>query len=103
MNEAVAVHAPADAGFIQKSHRALFDNARANPAEHIVGRLPLQNDIVDAMTMQKLPEQKTCRPSADDGDLRSPPVKHPSRPQAASLPPAIMIDERFRAIRSNPK
>ena len=59
MHEAVLVHAGADAGLVEQIHGALLDDAGAHPAEHIGAGLPLQDDVVDAVAMQKLPEQQT--------------------------------------------
>jgi hypothetical protein len=55
-----------------------------------------------AAALQELAKQKTRRSGADDGDLRSHLVKLPAAPAGQFLP-TIMIDEKFRAIRSNRK
>jgi hypothetical protein len=56
VDEAVGMHPLADASFVQQIHRDLFDNAGAHAAEHMIGGLPLQNDIVDASTLEELTE-----------------------------------------------
>ena len=56
VDQTVGVHPIADAGLVQQIHRDLFDDARADAAEHMVGGLPLQDDIVDASTLQELAE-----------------------------------------------
>jgi|SRR6516164_4787961 len=71
VDEAVGMHAGADAGLIQKIHRDPFDNAGAHAAEHMIGSLPFQNDIRDAVFVEQLTEQKSCRTGANDDDLRS--------------------------------
>ncbi len=40
-------------------------------AQHVVAAAPLEDDVVDAGTRQKLAEQKAGRAGADDGDLCS--------------------------------
>lgn len=46
-NKALAVCARAGAGFIEQDHGSFLEQAGANPAEYIVRRLPLQDDVVD--------------------------------------------------------
>jgi len=65
------MHPRADAGFVEQTHRALFDDAGANTAEHVFGGLPFQDNVVDAMLVQELTEQKPGRSGADNGDLGS--------------------------------
>jgi len=56
VDETIGMHPHADAGLVQQINRDLFDNAGAYAAEHMVGGLPLQDDIVDAPTLQELAE-----------------------------------------------
>ena len=69
VQQAVRVHADADACFVEQVHRDLFDDAGANAAEDILASLPLQNDVIDAVPMQELTEQESRRAGADNGDL----------------------------------
>src|ERR1700733_11805489 len=98
MDQAVAMHALPDTGFVEQIHGDLLDDAGTDAAKHIVRSLPLQDHIRDAMAMQKLPEQQACRARSDDGDLRSHSLKH--LPQVgfavrSRSPAAIMIDDRL--------
>jgi hypothetical protein len=49
MDQALAMGAPAGADLVEQRYRALFEQAGANPAEHIFRRLALQNDVVDTI------------------------------------------------------
>jgi hypothetical protein len=49
MDEALAMGPPAGADLVEQRHGALFEQAGANPAEHIFRRLALQNDVVDTI------------------------------------------------------
>ena len=66
MHQAFAMRARAGADLIEQRHRALFEQAGADAAEHIVGRLAFQDDVVDAVAVQQLSEQQSRRPGADD-------------------------------------
>src|SRR5215831_11701047 len=98
MDETIGMHAPADTGFIQQIHRDLFDNAGAHAAEYVVGGLPLQDDIVDASTLQELAEEQPGRTGADNDDLSSHFRQNTTRLGAAGLivlsPP---LDEQVSA------
>ena len=52
MDQPLAVRARAGADFVEQRHRAFFQQAGADAAEHIVRRLALQDDIVDAVSVQ---------------------------------------------------
>jgi hypothetical protein len=56
VDETVGVHPLADAGLVQQIHRDLFDDAGTHAAKHMVGGLPLQDDIADAATLEELAE-----------------------------------------------
>jgi len=56
VDETIGMHPRADAGLVQQIHRDLFDDAGAHAAEHMVGGLPLQDDIIDASTLEELAE-----------------------------------------------
>ena len=66
MDQALAVRARAGADLIEQRHRAFFEQAGADAAEHIVRRLALQDDVVNAVAVQQLPQQQSRRPRADD-------------------------------------
>jgi len=55
-----------DADLFQQADRALFQHAGADPRQHVIAVLALQDDVVDADTMQQLSEQHAGRPRADD-------------------------------------
>ncbi len=61
MDKPLAVRAPAGADLIEQPHRAFLEQPGADPAKHVVRRLPLKNDVVDAVGVQQLPEQQTRR------------------------------------------
>ena len=48
VDQPLAVRARAGADFIEQRHRALFQKAGADAAEHIFRRLAFQDDVVDA-------------------------------------------------------
>ena len=55
MDQALAVGARAGADFVEQRHRALFQKAGADAAEHVFRRLALQDDVVDAVAVKQLP------------------------------------------------
>ncbi len=69
MHQAVAMHAGADAGLVEQVHRDLLDHAGTDATEHVVGGLPLENDVIDAVLVKELAEQQPCRARSDNGDL----------------------------------
>ena len=69
VHQPLGVQARAHAGFVEHRDGALFENAGANAAEHVLGRALLENDVVDAGALQQLPEQQAGGAGADDGDL----------------------------------
>ena len=69
VDKAVTVHARADARFVEEVHCHLFDHAGADAAEHVFAGVSLDNDVVDAVALEKLAEQQSGRPGADNGDL----------------------------------
>ena len=71
VNDAVGMHAGADAGFVQQIHRDLLDDTGADPTKDVGGGLALQDDGVDAVPVQQLAEQQAGRSGADDDDLRT--------------------------------
>src|SRR6185437_744423 len=71
-------HTLADTSGFEQLYRTGLDDSGADAAEHMLGRLPLENDVVDTFLAQELPEQQARRPGADDDD---------SCPQAPSAHP----------------
>ena len=69
MDEALAVQAVGDAGFLHQAHQPGFQHARADAAQHIVPRLAFQHHGLDAVAVQKLAQQQPGWPAADDDDL----------------------------------
>jgi hypothetical protein len=69
MHQAILMHVIADARFVEQVHGDLLDDAGADPTEHVFGGLPLEDDVVDALSVQQLAEQQSRRTGADDGDL----------------------------------
>ena len=65
------MHALAHAGFVHQVDGDLLENAGADPAEHIVGALPLEDDGVDAGLVKQLAQQQPGRARSDDGDLNA--------------------------------
>ena len=59
MHETVGMHAGADPGLVEQVHRDPLDHAGTDAAEHMVGGLPFQDDVVDAILVQELAEQQT--------------------------------------------
>ena len=66
MHQAFVVGAGSGTDFVEQRHRTLFKETGADAAEHIVGRVTLQDDVVDAMGAQQLPEQQSRRARAND-------------------------------------
>ena len=66
MDQALAVRALAGAHFIEQSYRSLLQKPCADAAEHIVRRLPFQNDVVDPVGAKQLSQQQSRRPRAND-------------------------------------
>src|SRR5262249_47380855 len=71
MHESFAHHALADAAFAQQIDRALFEHARAQRRLDFASAARLQNDGRNAGAVQQMRQQKSCRPRADDADLRA--------------------------------
>ncbi len=66
MHQALAVGAAARTGFIEQCHCALFQEAGPDASEHIIRRLPFQDDVVDSIGVKQLSEQQSRRPCAND-------------------------------------
>ena len=65
------MHARADTRLVKQVDGDLLDDAGADAVEHILAGLPLDDDVIDAVLMQKLTEQQARRPGTDDRDLGS--------------------------------
>ena len=66
MDQALAMRALAGAGLVEQSHGAFLEQPGADAAEHVIRRLALENDVVDAVAVKQLPEQQSRRARADD-------------------------------------
>jgi hypothetical protein len=66
MDQAFAVRAVTGADFIEQGHGAFFQQAGANPAEHVVRGLAFQDDVVDSASVKQLSQQQSRRPCAND-------------------------------------
>ena len=69
--QALGVHAGAHAGALQQVDRGLLQDAGADATQHVVGAALLDDDGVDAGTVQQRAQQQSGRTGADDGDLGS--------------------------------
>lgn len=69
VHEPLAPHALAHARFVEHVDRALLQNAGADALFNVRAALGFEDDGVDAVAVQKLPEQQACRARANDGDL----------------------------------
>ncbi len=89
MDQAFTMQPSGDADRLQKIDRALLEHAGANARQHVGAILALEDDRIDAVRVQQLPEQQPCRPGADDGDLRAQNVSpRNSSPYDNSLKPS---------------
>ena len=69
MHQPLAVGPRARADLVEQRHRTFLEQPRPDAAEHIIAGLPLEDHVVDAVSMQELTEQKPCRTGADDDDF----------------------------------
>src|ERR1700722_17954564 len=69
MRQALATHPGAELDLIEEIDGALFEDAGANPGLDIGAALALQNDGLDADSVEQMSEQEARRAGADDGDL----------------------------------
>ena len=60
---------PADADLAHQVDRPLLEHARAHALDDVLTAAILEDDGVDALEMQQLPEHQTGRARADDADL----------------------------------
>ena len=71
VDEALALHAGAEARRIDEIDRRLFEKTRAHAMLDIMAALRFEDDQFDAGEMQEVREQQSRRPRADDPDLRA--------------------------------
>ena len=69
VHQAFRVQPLGAAGLFQQMDQALLDHPGADSRAHIVGAAPLEDDIVDTLTVQELAQQQARRSAADDPDL----------------------------------
>ncbi|MDT4867854.1 hypothetical protein FQZ97_1027850 [compost metagenome] len=86
VHQAFGVHALAHARFVHQVGGHLLQHSGADAAEHVVGRLALQNDGVDAGLVQQLAEQQAGRTCTDDGNLGTHVSGFTPAPPSASPP-----------------
>ena len=87
MDQALGMHAPADASFVEQVNGALLEHTGTAAAEHVSRALALDDDVVDGGLVQKRPQQQAGKPGANDRDLRSLRCRHHTQ-VSASLPQA---------------
>jgi hypothetical protein len=71
MHQPFAVGAPSGADLVEQRHGAFLEQAGADAAKHIFRGLALDNDVVDAVKMKKLPKQQSSRTCPYDGYFRA--------------------------------
>ena len=98
VHEAVAMHAGTDAGLVDEIDRDLLDDAGANATEHILGRMPLEYDVVDVVLMQQLAKEQAGGAGADDCDLSA--IIHGSCLRAART---VALGRSGRKLRVRPR
>ena len=76
VDEALAAHALADTGSLQKVHRSLLDDARANTSGHVRRGPALKHDAIDPGAVEELRQQESPRPRADDRGLGAQNLSH---------------------------
>ena len=69
VHQPFAAHAFTHTGFVEHVDRALLQHAGADALFHIRAALGFEDDGIDAVAVQKLPEQQARGARADDGDL----------------------------------
>ena len=72
------VQAGRDSGTFQQRHGALFEHAGADPGQHVIAAVLLDDDRVDAPAVEQATEQQPRRARTDDGDLRAHGVRRDS-------------------------
>ncbi len=65
------MHARPGAGTVHQLDRTPFEHARADPPQHILGALPLEDNGIDTRKLKQPPEHQPGRPRTDDHHLRA--------------------------------
>ena len=63
VDQPLAMRARAGADFVEQRHRSFFEQAGADAAEHVVRRLALQDDVVDAVACSSCPSSNPAGPA----------------------------------------
>ena len=71
MYQALAVQSIGTTGLFEFAYGDLFEHTGSHAGHHVLRRLGFQNDVVDALLMQQLPQQQTRRARTDDRHLRA--------------------------------
>ena len=67
--QALAVEAIGHPHLVQQVDRALFEHAGADPLDHVVAIVTLDDDRIDPVQMEQVPEDQAGGTRADDGHL----------------------------------
>ena len=70
VHEALALQALAHPHLDEQVDRALLEHAGADPSLHVLAVAVLEDDRLDALEVEEVPEHEARRPRADDPDLR---------------------------------
>ena len=70
VDDALAVHPLADAGFAQQLDRPLLEHARADPLLDVLAAAVLEDDALDPRDLEQPRERQARGARADDPDLR---------------------------------
>ena len=57
VDQSLAMRAVTGADSVEQGHRSFFKQAGADAAEHIIRRLAFEDDVVDAVFGEQLPQQ----------------------------------------------
>jgi len=89
VNETFAVHPLADADRAKEIDSALLEHACALPSLDVRAVAVLDDDRVDAGTMEQMAEREPGRSGADDGDLGASPLCCHSKEASRAIPLAV--------------
>ena len=102
MDQSLGIHALAHAGFAHDVRKTLLEHAGSDPAEYVLSRLLLEDDVVDARLVQQLTQEQPGRAGTDDRDLcprrqvRRSVLAHACRPRVL-----VILIFVFRSVRQN--
>ena len=71
VDDALAIHAPADSRAPQQLGGARLEHPGADPRLDVLAAAVLEHDRVDAFEVEQVRERQPGRPGADDPDLRA--------------------------------